>query len=100
MALFLIFTAIIGRGVVARDGPYDYVIAGAGTAGLVVANRLSADPSTTVLVIEPGGDERANPNVTSPLAFTVPFGTHIDWKWYVSDAALYRQASVLWLTPL
>ncbi|KAK8109208.1 glucose oxidase [Apiospora sp. TS-2023a] len=81
MARFLTLIAIVGREVVAGCVSYDYVIAGAGTAGLVVANRLSADPSTTVLVIEPGGDERANPNVTNPLAFTVPFGTHIDWNW-------------------
>ncbi|KAK8006847.1 hypothetical protein PG989_000837 [Apiospora arundinis] len=77
--LVILFAALAGS-VLAESAQYDYVIAGAGTAGLVVANRLSANPSTTVLVIEPGGDERLNPNVTDPLAFTVPFGTHIDWQ--------------------
>lgn len=72
----------LGLIAVASCREYDYVVAGAGTAGLVVANRLSADPSVTVLVLEPGCDERSNPNVTNPLAFTVPFGTHIDWQWY------------------
>ncbi|KAK7937274.1 uncharacterized protein PG986_014142 [Apiospora aurea] len=72
MALRLILAAAHGRVAVAGGGPYDYIVAGAGTAGLVVANRLSADPYTSVLVIEPGGDEHANPNVTSPLAFTRP----------------------------
>jgi choline dehydrogenase len=42
---------------VKRLGTWDYVIAGAGTAGCVLANRLSADPDVSVLVLEAGGKD-------------------------------------------
>lgn len=66
---------------------YDYIIAGAGTSGLVVANRLSANPDISVLVIEPGLDERSNPNVTSVLWDLSAFNTSIDWAYNVVPQA-------------
>ena len=37
------------------DGQFDYIVVGAGTAGCIVANRLSADPNSRVLLLEAGG---------------------------------------------
>lgn len=60
---------------------FDYVVVGAGTSGLVVANRLSEDPSVTVVVIEPGTDQRNNPNVTGTDKLQAAFDTPIDWSY-------------------
>lgn len=46
----------------------DYVIVGAGSAGCVLANRLSEDPSVSVLLLEAGGSDR-HPYVTAPVGF-------------------------------
>lgn len=60
---------------------YDYVIAGAGTSGLVLANKLSADANVHVLVIEPGGDERANANVSSLPGWGNNKNSHVNWRY-------------------
>src|SRR5436190_3051794 len=39
------------------EGDFDYIVIGAGTAGCIVANRLSADPAKRVLILEAGGSD-------------------------------------------
>ena len=47
---------------------FDYVIVGAGSAGCVLANRLSADPSIRVLLLEAGGRD-TSPFIHMPAGF-------------------------------
>jgi choline dehydrogenase-like flavoprotein len=57
---------------------YDYVIVGAGSAGCVLANRLSADARARVLLLEAGGADRGL-EVRVPAAFSKLFRSRRDW---------------------
>jgi len=57
---------------------YDYIIVGAGSAGCVLANRLSEDPSVRVLLLEAGGKDRSL-KIKIPAAFPEQFHTKLDW---------------------
>jgi choline dehydrogenase len=57
---------------------YDYVIVGAGSAGCVLANRLSEDPEVSVLLLEAGGPD-TNDLVHLPAAFSALYRTAQDW---------------------
>ena len=57
---------------------FDYIVVGAGSAGCVLANRLTEDPATRVLLIEAGGRDRS-PNIKIPAAFAKQFHTKLDW---------------------
>ncbi|KAL8945209.1 MAG: hypothetical protein Q9211_000259 [Gyalolechia sp. 1 TL-2023] len=55
------------------DASFDYVIIGAGTAGLVLANRLTADLDVSVLVLEAGADRLKDPIITTPGLLTLAY---------------------------
>src|ERR1700745_509800 len=57
---------------------YDYVIAGAGSAGCVLAARLTEDPDTRVLLLEAGPPDSSD-LIAIPAAFSALFRTQQDW---------------------
>jgi choline dehydrogenase len=75
------FAALASRAM--TDRQWDYVIVGGGSAGSALANRLSADPGTRVLVLEAGRpDYRVDAFIHMPAALTFPIGSRFyDWKY-------------------
>lgn len=60
------------------NNTYDFIVVGTGSAGSVLANRLSENPSTTVLALEAGGTE-IPPNVHNPSLWYTLLGSEVDW---------------------
>jgi choline dehydrogenase len=64
-----------------QDEAFDYVIVGAGSAGCVLANRLTEDGSSTVAVLEAGGGDRS-PVIQMPSALSIPMNSpRYDWRY-------------------
>ena len=64
------------------DEEYDYIVVGAGSAGSVVASRLSEDKDKKVLLLEAGGHYDENPMLHVPVVFFDMQHTKHDWEYY------------------
>ncbi len=73
---------------------YDYIIVGAGSAGCVLANRLTEDAQTTVLLLEAGGPDDAQ-EIHIPVAFSKLFRTPLDWN-YLTEPEPHLQGRQLY----
>src|SRR5436190_3801290 len=59
---------------------FDYVVVGAGSAGCVLAARLSEDPGTRVLLLEAGSADKRR-EIKIPAAFSKLYRSEVDWCW-------------------
>lgn len=66
---------------------YDYILIGAGSAGCVLANRLSADPANRVLLLEAGGPDRFNPLIHMPGGYAKLHRSKVDWGYRTEPQA-------------
>jgi choline dehydrogenase len=73
---------------------YDTIIVGAGSAGCVLANRLSADPARKVLLLEAGGDQPINSRM--PSDWVTLFNTDVDWGYHTVAQAGCRGRRIFW----
>jgi len=75
---------------------YDYIIVGAGSAGCVVANRLSADPDCSVLLVEAGGRDR-NPLFRLPMLMGRLFHSGLcNWRYHTEPVPTLEGRSLYW----
>jgi len=74
---------------------FDYIIVGAGSAGCVLANRLSENPETSVLLLEAGSNDDA-PEIHMPAAFTSLFHSANDWDYMTEEEPHLNHRKLHW----
>ncbi|MFF1708469.1 GMC family oxidoreductase [Streptomyces sp. NPDC058268] len=78
-----------------KDSVYDYVIVGAGSAGCVLAARLSEDPAVRVALVESGPRDR-KPEIRIPAAFPKLFKTPYDWDYSTAKQSALDGRELYW----
>src|ERR1700737_2303083 len=73
----------------------DYIVVGTGSAGSVVANRLSADPSASVVVLEAGPRDK-DKFIRIPAAFAKLFGSGMDWDYSTEPQKELEGREIYW----
>lgn len=74
---------------------YDYIIVGAGSAGCVLASRLTENSNITVLVLEAGRPD-SKPEIHIPAAYPRLFKTKYDWNYY-TESQLHMHDRILYI---
>lgn len=75
---------------------YDFIIVGAGSAGCVLANRLSSDPSITVCLIE-AGPKDSSPVVHVPLGIIgMMHSKKMNWRYYTDQEPNLKSRKLFW----
>ncbi|EPQ58672.1 alcohol oxidase [Gloeophyllum trabeum ATCC 11539] len=75
---------------------FDYIVIGGGTAGCVVASRLSEDPRVRVLLVEAGGRHDTELFTKIPIAFAKLFKTKADWAYHTVPQPHLRSRALFW----
>ncbi len=74
---------------------FDYIIVGAGSAGCVLANRLSKNPDVNVLLLEAGVPDK-RPEIRIPAAFSRLFKTNVDWAYETEEQVELKNRALFW----
>lgn len=80
----------------AQTGSFDYIICGAGSAGCVLAARLTEDPDVTVLLIEAGGPEEGVEAISTPLLLLQLWNTEYDYAYFTAPQKHCNNRKIHW----
>src|SRR5271154_1986202 len=86
---------MLARSMTAKSRTYDYIIVGAGSAGCVLAARLTEDRRTRVLLLEAGGADGAK-EIHIPAAFSKLFKTQVDWNYATEPEPHLHNRRLYW----
>ncbi|GGX68441.1 choline dehydrogenase [Tateyamaria omphalii] len=80
----------------AQTGAFDYIICGAGSAGCVLAHRLTENEDVSVLIIEAGGPEEGVEAISTPLRLLELWNTEYDWAYFTAPQKHCNGRNIHW----